>query len=260
MKGAGLKIDLNCDMGELPEAIADGTQEALMRSVTSVNVACGGHAGDEQTMKTTIEQALRWKVAIGAHPGYADRANFGRLELKLPLNEISASIFDQVKALAELAARCGARLVHVKPHGALYNQAVRNRELAEAIAEGVARWSRDVVLVGLAGSPMLNVFREAGFAVAAEAFADRRYEADGTLRSRKFEDALIRNPAEAAWQALGIAEQGIVIASDGSEVSIDAQTLCIHGDTPGAPEIAAAVARSLREVHVKLVPLSTDIN
>jgi UPF0271 protein len=260
MKGAGLKIDLNCDMGELPEAIADGTQEALMRSVTSVNVACGGHAGDEQTMKTTIEQALRWKVAIGAHPGYADRANFGRLELKLPLNEISASIFDQVKALAEIAARCGARLVHVKPHGALYNQAVRNRELAEAIAEGVARWSRDVVLVGLAGSPMLNVFREAGFAVAAEAFADRRYEADGTLRSRKFEDALIRNPAEAAWQALGIAEQGIVIASDGSEVSIDAQTLCIHGDTPGAPEIAAAVARSLREVHVKLVPLSTDIN
>jgi UPF0271 protein len=247
-------------MGELPEAIADGTQEALMRSVTSVNVACGGHAGDEQTMKTTIEQALRWKVAIGAHPGYADRANFGRLELKLPRNEISASIFDQVKALAEIAARCGARLVHVKPHGALYNQAVRNRELAEAIAEGVARWSRDVVLVGLAGSPMLSVFREAGFAVAAEAFADRRYEADGTLRSRKFEDALIRNPAEAAWQALGIAEQGIVIASDGNEVSIDAQTLCIHGDTPGAPEIAAAVARSLREVHVKLVPLSTDIN
>ena len=260
MKGAGLKIDLNCDMGELPEAIADGTQEALMRSITSANIACGGHAGDEQTMKTTIEQALRWKVAVGAHPGYADRANFGRLELKLPLNEISASIFDQVKALAEIAARCGARLVHVKPHGALYNQAVRNRELAEAIAQGVARWSRDVVLVGLAGSPMLNVFREAGFAVAAEAFADRRYEADGTLRSRKFGDALIRNPAEAAWQALGIAEQGIVIASDGSEVSIDAQTLCIHGDTPGAPEIAAAVARSLREVHVKLVPLSTDIN
>jgi UPF0271 protein len=260
MKGAGLKIDLNSDMGELPEAIADGTQEALMRSITSANIACGGHAGDEHSMGTTIEQALRWRVAIGAHPGYPDRENFGRLELKLPLNEISASIFDQVKALAEIAARCGARLVHVKPHGALYNQAVRNRELAEAIAEGVARWSRDVVLVGLAGSLMLNVFREAGFAVAAEAFADRRYEADGTLRSRKFADALIRNPAEAAWQALGIAERGIVIASDGNEVSIDAETICIHGDTPGAPEIAAAVARSLREVHVKLVPLSTDIN
>ena len=256
MKRGELKIDLNCDMGELPEAIADGTQEALMRSITSVNIACGGHAGDEQTMKTTIEQALRWKLAIGAHPGYPDRANFGRLELKLPLNEISASVFDQVKALADVAARCGAHVVHVKPHGALYNQAVRNRELAEAIAEGVARWSRDVVLVGLAGSPMLDVFREAGFAVAAEAFADRRYEADGTLRSRKFADALIRNPEEAAWQALGIAERGLVIASDGSQVDVKAQTICIHGDTPGAPEIAERVARTLREAQVALSALS----
>ena len=250
------RIDLNCDMGESPEAIADGTQEALMCSITSVNIACGGHAGDERTMKTTIEQALRWKLAIGAHPGYPDRANFGRLELKLPLNEISASIFDQVKALAGVAARCGARVVHVKPHGALYNQAVRNREFAGAIAEGVARWSRDAVLVGLAGSPMLDVFREAGFAVAAEAFADRRYEADGTLRSRTFADALIRNPEEAAWQALGIAERGIVIASDGSEVDVKAQTICIHGDTPGAPAIAATVARTLREAGIILSALS----
>jgi UPF0271 protein len=256
MKRGELKIDLNCDMGESPEAIADGTQEALMRSITSVNIACGGHAGDEETMRTTIEQALRWKVAIGAHPGYPDRANFGRLELKLPLNEISASIFDQVKALADVAARCGTRVVHVKPHGALYNQAVRNRELAAAIAEGVARWSRDIVLVGLAGSPMLDVFREAGFEVAAEAFADRRYEPDGTLRSRKFEDALIRNPGEAAWQALGIAERGLVIASDGSQVEVKAQTICIHGDTPGAPEIAATVARTLREAQVALSALS----
>jgi len=250
------RIDLNCDMGESPEAIADGTQEALMRSITSVNIACGGHAGDEQTMKTTIEQARRCKLAIGAHPGYPDRANFGRLELKLPLNEISASIFDQVKALAGVAARCGARVVHVKPHGALYNQAVRNRELAGAIAEGVARWNRDAVLVGLAGSPMLDVFREAGFAVAAEAFADRRYEADGTLRSRKFADALIRNPEEAAWQALGIAERAVVIASDGSEVDVKAQTICIHGDTPGALAIAATVARTLREAGIILSALS----
>lgn len=227
-----------------------------MPSLTSVNIACGGHAGDEQTMKTTIEQALRWKLAIGAHPGYADRANFGRLELKLPANEIADSVFEQVRALAEIAARCGARLAHVKPHGALYNQAVRNRELAEAIAEGVARWRRDVVLVGLAGSPMLDVFREAGFAVAAEAFADRRYEPDGTLRSRKFENALIRDPAEAGRQALSIVERGAVIACDGTEVTVDAQTLCIHGDTPGAPEIAATVARTLREAGVTLRALS----
>src|SRR6266704_5413035 len=209
-----IRIDLNCDMGELPEAIADGTQEALLRSITSANVACGGHAGDEHTMKTTIEQALRWKLAIGAHPGYPDRANFGRLELKLPAEMIAESVFEQVRALAEIAAACGARLAHVKPHGALYNQAVRSRELAEAIAQGVARWNRDVVLVGLAGSPMLDVFRGAGFAVAAEAFADRRYEPDGTLRSRKFEDALIRDPGEAGRQALSVAERGGVIASD----------------------------------------------
>src|SRR5260221_13068709 len=116
------RIDLNCDMGELPEAIADGTQESLMPSLTSVNVACGGHAGDEQTMKTTGEQALRWKLAIGAHPGDPDRANFGRLELKRPVEAMPDTVFKQVRALAEIAARCGAHLAHVKPHGALYNQ------------------------------------------------------------------------------------------------------------------------------------------
>jgi UPF0271 protein len=252
MKRGDLRIDVNCDMGELPEAIADGTQESLMPSLTSVNVACGGHAGDAQTMKNTIEQALRWKLAIGAHPGYADRANFGRLELNLPVETIANSVFEQVRVLAEIAAGCGARLAHVKPHGALYNQAVRNPEIAEAIAEGVARWTRNVTLVGLAGSAMMDVFRKAGFAVAAEAFADRRYEPDGTLHSRKFEDALIRNPEEAGRQALSIVERGTVIASDGSEVSVDARTLCIHGDTPGAPEIAATVARILRQAGVVL--------
>lgn len=244
------RIDLNCDMGELPEAIADGTQEALLRSITSANVACGGHAGDEMTMRVTIEQAMRAGVAVGAHPGYPDRENFGRLELKMSPEAVANSIYEQVCALAEVAAKCGAKLVHVKPHGALYNQAVKNRELAEAIAQGVAKFSKGLVLMGLAGSPMLDVFREAGFAVAAEAFADRRYEPDGTLRSRKFEDALIRNPEEAAWQALGIAERGVVIASDGSEVAVDAQTICIHGDTPGSVQIAAAVARTLRESGV----------
>jgi UPF0271 protein len=223
-----------------------------MRSITSANVACGGHAGDAETMRTTIEQAMRAGVAIGAHPGYADRENFGRLELKIAAEEVVDSVFEQVRALAEIAETCGARLVHVKPHGALYNQAVRNRELARAIADGVARWRRDVVLVGLAGSPMLDVFREAGFVVAAEAFADRRYEPDGTLRSRKFEDALIRDPAEAARQALGMVERGVVTASDGSEVKVAAQTICIHGDTPGATKIAEEVARTLRQAGIAL--------
>lgn len=240
-------IDLNCDMGEIPEAIADGTQESLMPNLTSVNIACGGHAGDEQTMKVTIEQARRWKLGVGAHPGYADPANFGRKELDLAPEAIADSVYEQVTRFAEVAARCGVPVVHVKAHGALYNQAVRDRLIAEAIASGVARWRRDVVLMGLAGSPMLDVFRNAGFAVAAEAFADRRYEADGTLRSRKFDDALIRDPSEAAEHALRIVEKGT------------AQTICIHGDTPGAPQIAAAVAKLLREQGVELRPLGDGV-
>ena len=244
------RIDLNCDMGELPEAIADGTQEALLRSITSANVACGGHAGDERTMRTTIEQATRAGVAIGAHPGYPDRENFGRLELKMSAEAVASSVYEQVRALAEVAAKCGTKLVHVKPHGALYNQAVKDRELAEAIAKSVAKFGKSLVLMGLAGSPMLDVFRDAGFSVAAEAFADRRYEPDGTLRSRKFENALIGDPAEAAKQAFSIAQRGVVTAHDGTEVKLTAQTICIHGDTPGSVQIAAAVARALREAGV----------
>jgi UPF0271 protein len=249
-------MDLNCDMGELPDAVSDGTQESLMASLTSVNIACGGHAGDARTMKETIEQALRWKLDVGAHPGYADRANFGRLELRVPPEVIVDSVFEQVRALAAIAAECGARVTHVKAHGALYNQAARDRVVAGAIADGVGRWNRDLVLVGLAGSLMLDVFRELGFRVAAEAFADRRYEADGSLRSRKFADALIRDPAEAGQQALRIAERGTVIAHDGSEIAANAQTICIHGDTPGAAAIAAAVAKMLRQAGVGLSALS----
>jgi len=250
------RIDLNSDMGELPEAIADGTQESLMRSLTSVSIACGGHAGDEHTMQATIDQALRDQVAIGGHPGYPDRANFGRIELNLSPEEISDFVFEQTQRLAQIAVRNGARLVHIKAHGALYNQAARDRAIAEAFARGVARWSGDVVLVGLAGSLMLEVFRDAGFRVAAEAFADRRYEPDGSLRSRKFPDALISDPAEAARQALRIAEQGSVLAHDGSTIAVNAQTICIHSDTPGAPEIAAAVAAALRQAGIALLPLS----
>lgn len=249
-------IDLNCDMGETPQAAADGTQEALMPFLTSVNIACGGHAGDENTMAATIEQALRWKLAIGAHPGYVDRANFGRAELYLAPEAVADAVFEQVRTLAAIAARYAVRLAHIKPHGALYNQAVNNRELAAAIAQGVARWNPEVVLVGLAGSPMLDVFRDTGFSVAAEAFADRRYEADGTLRSRKFADALIQDPADAAKQAVSIADFGTVTAAGGSSVAVNAQTICIHSDTPGAIQIAAAVAASLRSEGVALRSLA----
>lgn len=251
-------IDLNCDMGEIPEAIADGTQESLMPSLSSVNIACGGHAGDEQTMRATVQQALRWKLAIGAHPGYPDRENFGRFELKMSPQAVADSVFEQVRTLARIAESCGAQVVHVKPHGALYNQAVRDAELAQAIADGVARWNNKVLLMGLAGSPMLEVFEKAGFRVAAEAFADRRYEPDGSLRSRKFEDSLLKNPVDSARQAVRIVEQKSVIASDGSEVPLRAQTICIHGDTPGAPQIATAVASALKAAGVQVKPLATQ--
>jgi 5-oxoprolinase (ATP-hydrolysing) subunit A len=249
-------IDLNCDMGEMPQALADGSQEALMKYVSSANIACGGHVGDAQMMRTTVEQAQRRKVAVGAHPGYEDRANFGRIELQLTPEQISASVHRQIVALEEIAQQCGARIVHVKPHGALYNQAARNREIARAIAEGVRRWKTDVILVGLAGCAMLEEFRAAGFPVAAEAFADRRYERDGSLRSRKFEDALLQDPEKAAEQALRIVEQGSVIAADGSSTPLHADTICIHGDTPGAVEIAAAVHRRLTQAGITIKALN----
>jgi UPF0271 protein len=250
------RIDLNCDMGELPEMLADGSQEALMQHVSSVNIACGGHAGDAEMMRTTIEQALQRNVALGAHPGYEDPANFGRLELQLAPEEISTSVHRQVLELEKVAEECGAHIVHVKAHGALYNRAARDRGTARAIAEGVRRWRAEVVLVGLAGSVMLEEFRAAGFAVAAEAFADRRYEPDGSLRSRKSADALLHDPEQAAEQALRIVEQGEVVASDGSVISLVAQTVCIHGDTPGAPQIAAAVRRRLEEAGITIGALA----
>jgi 5-oxoprolinase (ATP-hydrolysing) subunit A len=248
-------IDLNCDMGELPGALAD--QEAIMPFISSANIACGGHAGDATTMRTTIEQALRHKVAMGAHPGYEDPANFGRMELQLGFDEIVASVRRQILALDQIATRLGARIAHVKPHGALYNQAAQEREIARAIAEGVKRWRTDITLVGLAGSVMLDEFYAAGFAVAAEAFADRAYESDGSLRSRKLKDALLTDPKAAAEQALQIVGEQTVTAADGAAVSLRAQTICIHGDTTGAIEIAAQVRRRLERAGVRIAALGT---
>jgi UPF0271 protein len=222
-----LTVDLNCDMGELPDA---ALEEALMPLITSANVACGGHAGDAASIRRTVEMARRHGVAVGAHPGYPDRANFGRVEMALSAEQIAATVFEQIVALAAIAGE----LAHVKPHGALYNVAAKNRDVARAIGEGVARFGEELVMVGLAGSEMLDVWRGMGFRTAAEGFADRRYEPDGSLRSRKFADALITGPAEAAAQALRLVSEGRV------------QTICVHSDTPGAAEILAAVARALK--------------
>jgi len=225
-----MALDLNCDMGELEDAQREA---ALIEHITSANIACGGHAGDESTMERTARLALARGVRIGAHPGYPDRANFGRVEIPMPAAEIERTVREQIERLDAVVRRLGAAIVHVKPHGALYNVAVRNEEVARAIAHGVAQWNPRVTLFGLAGSPMLDVWRAMGMAVAAEAFADRRYEADGTLRSRRFPDALITDPREAAAQALRFAREG------------KAQTICVHGDTPGAIEILKACREAL---------------
>ena len=223
-------IDLNCDMGELEDAAHEA---ALMQFITSANIACGGHAGDETTMERTTRLAMERGVRIGAHPGYPDRANFGRLEIPMPPAEIADTVCEQIRRLDAVVRRFGAAIVHVKPHGALYNVAVRNTEVARAIAEGVGRWNPQTVIFGLAASPMLDVWREMGMNVAGEAFADRRYEPDGTLRSRKFPDALITDPQAAAAQAVRLARKGY------------AQTICVHGDTPGAVEILKACRDAL---------------
>ena len=223
-------LDLNCDMGEMEDARHEA---ALMEYVTSANIACGGHAGDEAAMERTARLALARGVRIGAHPGYPDRANFGRIAIPMPAAEIERTVRRQIERLDAVVRSLGGRIVHVKPHGALYNAAVRNTEVARAIAGGVAAWDPRVTLFGLAGSAMLDVWRQMGFQVAAEAFADRRYEPDGTLRSRQFADALITDPREAARQALRFAREG------------KAQTICVHGDTPGAVDILKACREAL---------------
>jgi UPF0271 protein len=223
-------MDLNCDMGELEDARHEA---ALMEYVTSANIACGGHAGDEASMERTARLAMARGVRIGAHPGYPDRANFGRVEMPMSAADIERMVHGQIERLDAVVRRLGGRIVHVKPHGALYNVAVRNREVARAIAAGVAAWDPNVILFGLAGSPMLEVWRQMGLEVAAEAFADRRYEPGGTLRPRQFADALITDPPEAAQQALRLAREGL------------AQTICVHGDTPGAVDILKACREAL---------------
>jgi 5-oxoprolinase (ATP-hydrolysing) subunit A len=234
-----MAIDLNCDIGELADV---ALEEALMRSVTSANVACGGHAGDAVTMERTVRLARQYGVAVGAHPGYPDRVNFGRVELPLSGAQIAGAVAGQVRALADIAGE----LTHVKPHGALYNLAAKDAGVARAIGEGVASIDRELVLVGLAGSAMLEVWREMGFRVAGEGFADRRYEPDGSLRSRKFADALISSPGQAAAQALRLAREG------------GAETICVHSDTPGSVRILAAVSEALRKAGITLKGLLRD--
>jgi len=242
-------MDLNADLGE---GMDDG---AILPFLTSANVACGLHAGGPLTMDRTVALALDHGVCIGAHPSYADRENFGRTAQQLSREEVRALVLYQVAALDGLVRARGGSLSHVKTHGALYNQAAKDEELARAVADAVRAFRRDLLLVGLAGSVQIEAARAAGLRAAGEAFADRRYLPDGSLMPRSQPGSVLGDPGEVAEQALRIAKEGFAVASDGSRVRIDAQTLCLHGDTPGAVQMAQAVRQRLEEAGVAIAPL-----
>lgn len=231
--------ELNADIGE------GGDDAGLMPYLDRVSIACGGHAGDAASMAAALRLAAGRGVAVGAHPGYPDRAHFGRRVLAAGVDDIVAWVTQQTEALAEEAARLGLRLAHVKPHGALYNVAARDAAVGQAIAQAVTAFDPGLLLVGLSGSRLIAAGQAAGLVVLNEAFADRRYRADGQLVSRETPDALIVDPAAAAEQARALAQAQPVATTGGGAIRIPADTICLHSDTPGALNIARAVHAAL---------------
>ena len=234
-------MDINCDMGEIPRLLKDNVYSDLMDHVTSINLACGGHAGDLSMMRELVRIAKRKNVRIGAHPSYPDRENFGRLVLEMDSEELLRSICDQVRLLIKIAEEESVSISHIKPHGALYDQAAKDAHLARVIGSAVDRVEPDLDIICLSGSSMVRILEDMGLKVVQEAFADRTYERDGGLRDRRSDRALITDPQKAADQARSIIEDKKIITFDGSEISVQAQTLCIHSDTPNAIAIAQEV-------------------
>jgi 5-oxoprolinase (ATP-hydrolysing) subunit A len=224
-----MKIDLNCDIGE-----NIGNDEAVMPYITSANIACGFHAGDSRTMQETVRLAKKYGVNVGAHPSWPDLQGFGRQEMMLPSDEVEALLLYQIGALYAIAKSENVELHHVKPHGALYNQAAKDRDLANAIVRAVKRFSGELILVGLAGSGLIEAGIEVGLTVANEGFPDRNYNPDGTLVSRKQANAIIESREEVAAHALQLIQDGIMFGK--TRVKVD--TLCLHGDHPRVVENA----------------------
>jgi UPF0271 protein len=249
-----LSIDLNADVGESFGDWRLGDDEALMPSVSSANVACGFHAGDPGVIRRTIALAQAHGVSVGAHPGYPDLAGFGRRDMALSPAEVTDLVLYQVAALAGMAAAAGVRLAHVKPHGALYNRAARDEAAAAAIARAVALVDRNLVLFGLAGSRLLEAGRREGLTVAAEAFADRGYEADGRLRARDLPGALVTDADLVVSRVMQMITSRSIAAVGGSTVAIEADTICLHGDTPGAAALARRVRQGLEAHGVRIAP------
>lgn len=251
-----MRIDLNSDVGESFGAWRMGADAEVMRSITSANVACGYHAGDPGVMRQTIRLARDSGASVGAHPGYPDLVGFGRREMKATAKDVEDMVLYQIGALAAIAAAEGVKLAHVKAHGALYNQAVRDRSLADAIAGAVRAFDRSLVLFGLPGSELLKAGERAGLRVAAEGFADRAYNADGSLASRTEPGSVIHDPNEVVRRSLRLVREGRVTARDGSELTFHVDTLCTHGDTPGAHELTRLLRDGLQRDGVAVLPLT----
>lgn len=249
-------VDLNADLGESFGAWRMGADEEVLRSITSASIACGYHAGDPGVMRRTVRLARAAGVAIGAHPGFPDLAGFGRREMRLAAQEVEDIVIYQVAALAGIAAAEGARLAHVKPHGALYNMAVQDRGLGDAIARAVRAVDRSLILLGLPGSALLRSGESAGLTVAAEGFADRAYEPDGTLTPRSRQGAVIHDPDAVVRRAVRMVREGRVTATDGSEITLQIDTLCTHGDTRGAAELTRLLREGLERHGVAVRALA----
>jgi 5-oxoprolinase (ATP-hydrolysing) subunit A len=254
-----MQIDLNSDLGESFGPWPMGQDEALMTSITSANVACGFHAGDPGVMRRTIALAKRHGVAVGAHPGFPDLVGFGRREMQAAPQDVEDFVIYQVGALAGIASAAGLKLQHVKAHGALYNQACRDQPLADAIARGVAAFDRSLILLGLPGSELLRAGERAGLRVAAEIFADRAYEPDGALASRRKAGSVIHDAEAVVTRAVRMVRDHEVVATDGSVIRLQAHTICLHGDTPGAAELARQVRAGLEAAGVRVGALQTTL-
>ena len=249
------KIDLNSDIGESFGAYCMGDDEAVMDAVTSANVACGFHAGDPLVMKKTIKNCAAKGVAVGAHPGYPDLVGFGRRNMKCTPEEEYADCLYQIGALSAFCRTNGLALQHVKPHGAMYNQAAKDPGLARAIARAVKDSGENIILMGLANSEFEKAAKEMGVAFAAEAFADRGYMPDGSLVPRSQPGAIIHDVEEAAKRVVRMVTEGTVEAVDGTVINFRPQSVCMHGDTPEAVEMAKSVRKALEAAGVKVTNL-----
>jgi UPF0271 protein len=245
-----MQVDLNADVGESFGIYTMGCDHGLMGAITSANVAAGFHAGDPTVLRRTIRLAKLHGVSVGAHPGFPDLAGFGRRDLAMTPCEAEDAVLYQIAAVAGVARAEGVRLAHVKPHGALYNLASRQPALASAIARAVAAFDPALVLYGLPGSDLVEAGRAAGLRVAREGFADRAYEADGTLVSRSKRGAVISDASEVIPRAIGMMLERRVKAVDGSFVPLEADTLCLHGDTPGAADLAVRLRAGLEAAGI----------